>query len=254
MEITRVPIPVETRSPAGRTNAYLVGASEPLLVDPAGRSERLAEALADRPPAHVAVTHTHRDHVGAVTEYADQFGATVWAAAGFEDRFVRAIGRAPDRTFGAGDPIGPAIAIPTPGHAADHVVFEVGDQALVGDLAVAEGSVFVGGEDGNLRAYLDSLNALTSRGYERLLPAHGPVITDPSATLKRLIDHRLERERRVKEAVDAGAETVAEIIGAAYDKDLTGVRDLAALAVEAHLEKLTEDGHLDWDGDRARPR
>lgn len=254
MEITRVPIPVETRSPAGRTNAYLVGESEPLLVDPAGRSDRLAVALEDRPPAHVAVTHTHRDHVGAVMEYADRFEATVWAADGFEDRFIEATGRAPTRTFGDGDRVGPSIAIATPGHAADHVVFEVDEHALVGDLAVAEGSVFVGGQDGNLREYLDSLESLIRRDYEQLHPAHGPVISDPAATLKRLIDHRVERERRVLEAVDAGAETVAEILEAAYDKDLTGVRDLAALAVEAHLEKLAEDDHVDWNGDRARPR
>lgn len=254
MEITRVPIPVETRSPAGRTNAYLVGQSDPLLVDPAGRSERLAEALDERPPSHVAVTHTHRDHIGAVTEYADRFGATVWAADGFEDRFGEATGRTPDRTFGDGDRVGPAIAIHTPGHAVDHVVFEVGEQSLVGDLVVAEGSVFVGGQGGNLREYLESLETLRQRGYERLHPAHGPVITDPSATFKRHIDHRAERERRVKEAVDAGAETVPDIVEAAYDKDLTGVRDLAALAVRAHLEKLAEDGHVDWNGDRARPR
>lgn len=254
MEITRVPIPVETRSPTGRTNAYLVGESEPLLVDPAGRSDRLAGALEDRPPAHVAVTHTHRDHVGAVMEYAERFEAIVWAADGFEDRFIEATGLAPNRTFGDGDRVGPATAIATPGHAADHVVFEVDEHALVGDLAVAEGSVFVGGQDGNLREYLDSLESVIRRDYDRLHPAHGPVISDPSATLNRLIDHRVERERRVKEAVDAGAETVAEILESAYDKDLTGVRDLAALAVEAHLEKLAEDGQVDWNGDRARPR
>lgn len=254
MEVSRVPIPVDSRAPDGRTNAYLLGGDATLLVDPAGRSEELSALLRDSPPDHVAVTHTHRDHVGAVSAYAERFESTVWAFAGFEDRFVEATGRTPDRTFQGGDRVGPTVALPTPGHAADHVAFDLGEEALVGDLAVAEGSVFVGGQDGDLKSYLTSLERLRTRSYDRLHPAHGPVIHDPATTLQRLIDHRLDRERRVRRSVEAGAETVGAIVDAAYDKDLTGVRDLAALAVEAHLEKLGDDGEIHWDGDRARPR
>lgn len=254
MEVSRVPLRVDSRAPDGRTFAYLVAGDDVLLVDPAGRSDELTALLIATPPDHIAVTHTHRDHVGAVAEYAERFEATVWAFGGFEDRFVDATGCTPDRTFHGGDRVGPTVAIPTPGHARDHVAFEFDEEILVGDLAVAEGSVFVGGEDGDLRAYLASLERLRTRDYDRLHPAHGPVITEPDATLQRLIDHRLDRERRVRRAVEAGANTVEEILKAAYDKDLTGVRDLAALAVEAHLEKLDDEGKVRWDGERASPR
>lgn len=254
MEVSRVPIPVDTRAPGGRTNAYLVGGSDPLLVDPAAEAEALTRVLESTPPSTIAVTHTHRDHVGGVAAYADRFDAELWALEGFEDRVAEATGIAPDRTFGAGDRVGPAAAIPTPGHAADHVAFDLGGTALVGDLAVAEGSVFVGGADGDLRAYLDSLETLRDRGFDRLHPAHGPDIDDPAGTLTRLIDHRIDRERRVRAAVEGGARTVDGVLEAAYEKDLTGVRDLAALAVEAHLEKLAAEGTIDWDGERARPR
>ena len=52
---------------------------------------------------------------------------------------------------------------------------------------------------------------------------------------------------------DLGARDVADIVEAAYEKDLTGVRDLAAATVRAHLEKLAVEGHVRWNGDRAVP-
>jgi len=254
MDVSCVPVSVDSRAPTGRTNAYLVAAENALLVDPAGQPAELTGLLDEHPPSHIAVTHTHRDHVGAVSQYAERYGATVWAFDGFADRLADATGRSPDRTFSAGDHIGPATVVPTPGHARDHVAFDLGTEALVGDLAVAEGSVFVGGADGNLGAYLDSLRLLLDREFVRLHPGHGPRIDDPAATIQRLIDHRFDREERVRSAVESGAMTVEEILDHAYDKDLSGVRDLAAMAVEAHLDKLADDGVIDWDGQRAGRR
>lgn len=248
MDVSRVPVPVDSRAPTGQTNAYLVGAEEALLVDPADQIAELTDLLDEQPPSHIAVTHTHRDHVGAVAQYADRYGATTWAFEGFADRFTEATGRRPDRTYDAGDRVGPATVVPTPGHARDHVAFEVGSEALVGDLAVAEGSVFVGGSDGDLVDYLASLRRLLDRDFVRLHPGHGSRIDDPPATIQRLIDHRLGREERVRSAVEAGCATVEEVLDHAYDKDLSGVRDLAAMAVEAHLEKLAAEGVIDWDG------
>lgn len=251
--IERVPVAVDTRWPGGRTNAYLVGESPALLVDPPAVDPRLTDAVDDREVAHVAVTHTHRDHVGAVGHYAERMGAAVWARAGRVDRFVDATGVVPDRTFREGTTVGPASVMETPGHAPDHVAFRSGDQALVGDIAVAKGSVVVGGRDGDLRAYLVSLRRLRQAGLEQLLPGHGPTIDDPAATIERLLDHRLDRERRVLAGVEAGADTLEAITSTAYEKDLSGVEDLARLTVAAHLEKLAVEGRLTWDGRRATP-
>lgn len=254
MEPTRVHVPVETTAPGGGTNAYLVDGDEPLLVDPAARSDELTAAVEERGVAHVAVTHTHRDHVGAVEHYAGEYGATVWARAGREGRFERATGVTPDRTFREGKEVGPVSVLETPGHAPDHAAFVSGDAALVGDLAFAEGSVFVGGSDGDMRAYLTTLRRLRTRGFETLHPAHGPTVEDPGATLERLIRHRLDREALVLDAVRSGAETPDDIVDIAYEgEDLTGVRRLARLAVGAHLDKLAAEGSVDWDGEHARP-
>jgi glyoxylase-like metal-dependent hydrolase (beta-lactamase superfamily II) len=262
MELERVSCRVETASPTGQTHAYVLGRSGALLVDPAARVDGL-DALADRVD-HVALTHHHPDHVGAVAHYAEETDATVWCRLGREAAFEAAAGIEPDRTFADGTRIetgeGPIEVVDTPGHAPEHVGFrfpgedgeEGEDEYLVGDLAVAEGSVVVGHPTGDMRAYVSSLRRLWARDPPRLHPAHGPTIEDPRATCERLIEHRRDREERVLRAVRDGAGTVPEITDVAYEKDLTGVRDLAEATVRAHVEKLRVEGRLAWDGERAR--
>jgi ribonuclease/clavin/mitogillin len=272
MEVTRVSVDVETRAPTGQTNAYVVGADPALLVDPAAVDDRF-DALADeRNVGHVAVTHHHLDHVGAVARYADRCDATVWARAGREADFVAATGVAPDRSFAEGARIetgsGPVVVRDTPGHAPEHVAFAVerddGERTergrhvpdlLCGDLAVAEGSVVVGAPEGDVRAYLTALRRVHAMDPDRLRPAHGPAMEGPEVrtTAERLIAHRLDREQRIEAAVEARARTLAEVCDRAYEKDLTGVRDLAEATVRAHLEKLAVEERVRWDGQRARP-
>ncbi|MFA9515823.1 MBL fold metallo-hydrolase [Halopenitus sp. H-Gu1] len=269
--LRRVPIrSPSTRTPSGATNTYVLG---DLLVDPAGRHPDLDRIVEARPIEHVVVTHTHPDHVGAVAEYAASAEATAWAPKAFADRFENATGMGPDATFEDGDVIGDveATAIGTPGHAIDHVAFAVdcsdedvtfavdhldeedandpdhGGQEVIlsGDLAVADGSVVVGPDGGGLRTYLESLRRLRDRDPAVLYPGHGPAIDDPEATLNRLIHHRLDRERSILDAIETGASDVSEVLDRAYEKDLTGVEDLARETVRAHLEKLIEEGRID---------
>jgi glyoxylase-like metal-dependent hydrolase (beta-lactamase superfamily II) len=264
--LTSVTVPVETRAPGGATNAYLVGRETTLLVDPAARSPDLDAAVADHGVDHLAVTHTHPDHVGAVADYARETDATVWCRRGRERRFREATGLAPDRTFAEGTTLPtdqPVTVVDTPGHAPDHVAFAFqrpateattersarATEVLVGDLAVAAGSVVVGAPEGDVRAYCTALRRLLARDARLLHPAHGPVITDPRATCTRLLAHRHDRERRVEAAVHAGAGDLDAVLDAAYDKDLTGVRDLARATVQAHVEKLARAGRVDWDLD-----
>ncbi|MFC7080929.1 MBL fold metallo-hydrolase [Halorussus caseinilyticus] len=253
MELREVSVPTETLAPSGTTNAYVLGREDALLVDPAGRTDELDAAVESREVGHVLVTHAHPDHVGGVAHYADACDATVWARAGREVRFERATGVAPDRTFREGTEIGGARVVETPGHAPDHVALAADGTMLTGDLVVVEGSVMVGADEGDLRAYLTSLRRLYARNPDRLYPGHGPVIENPRTEIERLIRHRLDREAKVLAAVREGATTPDAILDAAYDKDLTGVRDLARATVAAHLEKLDVEGKVEWDGDRARP-
>ncbi|NEU57452.1 MBL fold metallo-hydrolase [Halorussus sp. MSC15.2] len=252
MEPHRVSVPTETLAPTGATNAYVLGREDALLVDPAGRTDELDAAVESRNVGHILVTHTHPDHVGGVAHYASACDATVWARAGREARFERATGVAPDRTFREGTRVAGVEVVATSGHAPDHVALVADGTMLTGDLVVSEGSVVVGADEGDLRAYLTSLRRLYARNPDRLLPGHGPAIDDPRRETVRLIRHRLDREAKVLAAVRGGAAALDDVLDAAYEKDLSGVRDLARSTVAAHLEKLAVEGKVEWDGELAR--
>jgi len=255
VHVTAISVP--TRAPAGHTNAYLVGETDALLVDPADRTPELDAAVDDRNVAHLALTHTHPDHVGGVAEYAAETGATVWCRRGREDLFAERTGITPDETFGEGSVVpaddGGLNVLDTPGHAVDHVAFEAPDGAVLGgDLAVAEGSVTVAAPEGDVRAYLSSLRRLYARNPPVVHPGHGPRIDDPRAALARLLERRLYREDRVRDAVGDGARTLDEVLDDAYDKDLGRARKWARKTVVAHLEKLDVEGDVRWDPDAER--
>lgn len=254
--IARVSVPTATRAPTGTTNAYVVGKDDGVLIDPGDTTDELDRVVDRRDVGAVAVTHTHSDHVGGVAAYAR--GRTVWAHDNHLERFTKATGVDPDRTFVGDDQLpGGVQAVETPGHAIDHVAYALVDHdrnsIVCGDLAVATGSVVVAPPDGDMRSYLDSLRRLRDRDPAVLYPGHGAVIRDPRSTLTRLITHRLDRERRVLAAVADGVATPTAITERAYEKDLSGVRDLAVATVIGHLEKLAADGQITFDGERARP-
>ncbi|TYT61442.1 MBL fold metallo-hydrolase [Natrialba swarupiae] len=259
MRVTRHPVETTTRAPTGSTNAYLVGTDPAMLVDPAGRTDELDRAVAERGVEHVLLTHTHSDHVGAVDAYAAETGATVWARRGHVDRFRDATGRSPDRTVSPETSItlgdDAVRVLEAAGHAPDHVALVAGQNGpiLCGDCAVRDGSVVVGTPEGDIRAYVRTLRRLWTIDPPTLFPGHGPVVDAPRETLERLLEHRARRERRVLAAVDSGAQTLEEILGTAYEKDLSGVYDLAEATVVCHLETLDAEGRLAWDGKRARP-
>lgn len=257
MAVRRIDVTVPTAAPAGQTAVYVIGSDAVLVVDPATADSAVVSVLRDASDVHLAATHHHPDHVGGVADLVETLDPTVWARAGRVAAFTDVTGVHPDRTFGPGDrlPVADGVdVVDTPGHAAEHVAFGTASELVTGDLAVAEGSVVVGGPGADMRAYLTSLRRIHARPPARLYPAHGPTIEDVRATCRRLIAHRLDRERRVLAAVEAGARTPAAIVDRAYDKDLSGVRDLALATVETHLDKLAVEGRISWDGHAASPR
>lgn len=251
--VERFSLSVPTRAPTGATSAYVSTGGDGIVIDPAARDDDLDAAVTEG-VEHVAVTHHHPDHVGAVADYATEFDLTVWARYGREASFESATGIAPDRTVKPGEQITRGVSVvDTPGHAPEHTAFVLPDGLVTGDLAVAEGSVVVGAPEGDMRAYLTSLRRVHAANPERLYPGHGPVIDTPRATCARLIAHRRDRERAVRAAIEDGNRTLDEIVEAAYDKDISAVYDLARATVLAHVEKLAVESKITFDGERARP-
>jgi len=113
---------------------------------------------------------------------------------------------------------------------------------------LGEGSVFVGGDEGSMSAYLDSLRRLRELDLEVLCPGHGPFVWNPRAKIDEYVEHRLGRERRIVDAVNGGARGEDELLERAWsDTDLSAhpmLREAARQTLRAHLAKLREEGRL----------
>jgi len=109
---------------------------------------------------------------------------------------------------------------------------------------MGNGSVFVSPGAGSLSAYLDSLRRLRELDLDVLCPGHGPYIRDPQVRLGEYLEHRLERERLLLEALGAGARTEDELLRLAWSDVPAVLRPAAALTLRAHLEKLEEEQRL----------
>jgi glyoxylase-like metal-dependent hydrolase (beta-lactamase superfamily II) len=221
------------------TNSWIFGERPGWLVDPGPALPEHAEALIAELERRgglgaIALTHDHHDHNGAVPAIRAAFPDAPLAAA-----------RGPvDLTLEPGDHIGPLEAVGTPGHAPDHLAYVTGRACFAGDSVLGTGSVFVAPDPGALAGYLKGLGELAQRDLEVLCPGHGPVVEDPPAKLREYIAHRLERERRLLDALRAGARTVPEMLDAAWSDVPEALRPAATVTLAAHLDKLAGEDRL----------
>jgi glyoxylase-like metal-dependent hydrolase (beta-lactamase superfamily II) len=204
------------------TNTYLVGG---WVVDPGPADDdhvAAVRAAAAEGIEAIVLTHGHADHA----ESAGSFGVSVFRP-------------------GDGERAGPFEALATPGHSADSVCLVWQERVcFTGDTVLGTGSVFIAPGEGSLSAYLESLRRLRALPLEVLCPGHGPYVWDPAAKLDEYIAHRLEREQRLVEALDAGLRTQDELLDSAWSDAPAELRYFAGLSLASHLEKLAEEGRL----------
>jgi len=221
------------------TNSWIVGRGPAWLVDPGPALDEHLADLRDEITRRgglggLALTHDHADHTDAVAAI----------RAGYPDAPLAGARGDVDVLLSGGDRFGPLEAVATPGHAPDHLAYINGTAALTGDAVLGEGSVFVAPDPGALAAYLNALAYLRERPLTVLLPGHGPPITDPHAKLDEYVSHRLDRERRLLQALDAGKRTTNDLLDDVWSDVPTGLRPAAAVTLAAHLDKLSDEGKL----------
>jgi glyoxylase-like metal-dependent hydrolase (beta-lactamase superfamily II) len=220
--VVRVRAPNPSALTLDGTNAYVAGG---WIVDPGPADDghvAAVRAAAGDAVEGVVLTHGHADHA----ESAELFGVPVHRP-------------------GEGESAGPFEAIATPGHSPDSVSLIWNERVcFTGDTVLGSGSVFIAPGEGSLSAYLASLERLRSLPLEVLCPGHVPYVWDPAAKLDEYISHRLERERRLVEALDAGLRTRDELLDSAWSDAPAELRDFAGLSLASHLEKLEEEGRL----------
>jgi ribonuclease/clavin/mitogillin len=256
------PVRTPTKPPATHTNCYLIYNSLKILViDPGSPYEEEQAALAacldeliaeGRLVQEIILTHMHPDHVGGVNVLRAHLGKDVTVAAHRLTAAALDDSICVDRFIEDGDVVeisgSPQIALRalhTPGHARGHLCFyeERSGTLISGDNLVGLGSVLIDPPEGNMRAYLQSLERMQALGNMSVIfGGHGPAIGNPYGKLAEYISHRREREHHILETVRDGVSTAEEIVARVYIDVSPKAQAMAARAVLAHLEKLAEDG------------
>lgn len=222
------------------TNTYLVGNKQLIIIDPGpANAAHLANIVGAvqslRATMHaIVVTHHHSDHSAGASTLARRLNVPLLS-------FGSPLEHGAELRF---DDIKIVIQH-TPGHIYEHIcIWLVGQRLLfAGDLVAGEGTILIIPPDGDMAAYLESLRAIMKLAPDAILPGHGAVIENPLALLQEYIDHRLTRERQVLEYLAQGYTTASEIAAQIY-ADRPQALGIAALQVEAHLEKLRREGRL----------
>jgi glyoxylase-like metal-dependent hydrolase (beta-lactamase superfamily II) len=263
------------------TGTYIVGHGDVVVIDPGpvldSHREALDRALTGETVRAILVTHCHADHSPLAAWMRETTGAPTVAfgphGPATDDgdeldeiddgvKVEEAIDRAfiPDVVVDDGDVAfaGAGLtftAVHTPGHTSNHTCFALAEERTLftGDHVMGWSTTVVSPPDGDMRHYMESLRKVAGRDDAALFPTHGPPRTDARQYVQALVDHRLEREVAVLDAVRGGLDTVEAIVASLYAEVAVELHKPAARTVLAHLVALVQDGSVATDdGGRAR--
>lgn len=240
------------------TNSYLVGAgAQWTLIDPgpddaAHRQALLAAAeRAGGAITRILVTHTHADHSPGAAALARATGAPVWGRlaehpqgqdAGFEPQHQPQHGERFEAAPGV-----VLRVLHTPGHASNHLcwLLESEKTLFTGDHVMQGSTVVINPPDGDMAAYLRSLQAVAAEDLEWLAPGHGFLVAQPQVVLQGLIAHRLRREARVLAALPPATGDgwpLDRLLPVVYADTPVALHPVARRSLLAHLLKLAGEG------------
>jgi glyoxylase-like metal-dependent hydrolase (beta-lactamase superfamily II) len=259
-ELLRIVAPNPSPLTGPGTNTYVLGSQDSYLVidpgpDDAVHLERILAATNGR-LAQILCTHSHPDHSPGAATLRGLTHAPVLGRPPPQDDYQDE-SYAPDATLDDGDlcaVAGVAVrALHTPGHASNHVCFllEARGWLFTGDHLMNGSTVVILPPDGSMRLYLESLRRLEQMPIAALVPGHGAVMPDAVAEIRRVIAHRLVRESKLIDVLDAqgGAATLDALLPAVYDDVPVALHRLARHSLLAHVLKLVEEGRLEAQGE-----
>ena len=237
------------------TQTYLLGTDAVAVIDPGPdlpeHVDALVAAIGGRPVVAILCTHTRRDHSPASRALAERTGAPIIGCAplamegtGLEAGFDADY--SPDRVLADGEAIEiegkPIVAVATPGHTSNHLCFAHRGALFSGDHVMGWSTTVVIPPDGEMAAYMASLDKLRRRDDRIYYPAHGPAIDNPQQYVRHLIGHRMQREKQILRLLGERARDIPALVASAYPGLDPRLVAAAGASVLAHLLDLERRG------------
>ena len=244
------------------TQTYLVGGAAGVAVIDPGPDEpdhiaALLAVIGKAPVVAIVCTHTHRDHSPAAAPLAERTGAPVIGCAPLtlSDDGPRADAPfdwtyRPDRVLADGETVdGPdwtLRAVATPGHTSNHLclALEESGALFTGDHVMGWSTSVVAPPDGDMAAYMASLQKLYDREDRIYYPAHGPAVEKPRQLVRGMIGHRRQRENQIVRLVEGGKGAIEDMVPLMYKGVDKALYPAAGRSVLAHLIDLENRGRV----------
>lgn len=249
------------------TGVYIVGRGEVAVLDPGPDAPEhldvLMRALEGERVSHIFVTHSHMDHSPAAHPLAERTGAKVYACQfepvptdceGVRMEAGDDLSFRPDVAVKDGDRFsGPGWtieAVATPGHTSHHMAYALLEENVLfpGDHIMGWSTTVISPPDGDMTAYIQSLEKVRDRDFAVLWPTHGPPVRDVRAFLDAYLAHRLERERQIIEQLEQGKTRIKDMVPVIYADVDKRLHPAACHSVLAHMIRLVQLGRVESDG------
>ena len=242
------------------TQTYLIGDNEVAVIDPgpdlSEHLDALEEAIGGRNLVAIMCTHTHRDHSPAAKPLAERTGAPIIGCAPLA---LETVGPRADAAFDGdyapsrvlqdseslavdGERI---VAVATPGHTSNHLCYAYRGALFSGDHVMGWSTTVVVPPDGDMAAYMASLDKLRQRGDRVYYPAHGPAVEKPEQYVRHLMGHRMQREKQILKLVREQPRDIPDIVANAYPGLDPRLVMAAGGSVLAHLVDLERRGRVE---------
>jgi len=248
------------------TQTHIVGTTDLAVIDPGpddpAHIAALIRAIDGRPVTAIVVTHHHRDHSPATRSLQAITGVPIVGAAPFalDDASARADASfdadyAPDRVLVEGDTITgdgwTLVAIATPGHTSNHLAFALPETSALfsGDHVMGWSTTIVSPPDGDMAAYMASLEKLMGRDDRVYYPGHGEAIDKPQRLVRGMLGHRKQREGQILRLLRAARQPIGRMVTQMYVGLDARLVPAAERSVLAHLYDLQNRGLVIEEGE-----
>lgn len=271
--LTLIRAPNPSPMTAAGTNTYIVGDKSLCIIDPGPDDlvhfERIcATVQPGSTVSAVLVTHAHRDHSALAQRIAQHFSVPIQAfgdAKSGRSSVMQSLVTA--GLTGGGEGVDLAFrpdlcladnamidlgaesiqAIWTPGHMGNHMCFLWRDAVFSGDHVMGWASSIVSPPDGDMKAFIQSLDKVARLKARRLFPGHGACVESPERRIADLRQHRLDREQHILKALSTKPCSIAELVDKIYAEIPSTLKPAAARNVHAHLIALWQDRQVATD-------